>query len=87
MIKIYRNSDKFDIDNYAASASKRCQPKTVVEEVVDEKGNKVKKEVTKPGSTDYNEPTKGQRLRAEGWLQENGSEITKTLDAIGLSFE
>ncbi len=87
MIKIYRISDKFDIDNYAATASKRCQPKVEIQEVVDSAGQKIKKEVTVPGSTDYNEPTEGQRLRTEAWLKLNGEGIVDTLDKIGLSFE
>lgn len=86
MIKIYRISDEFNVDNYAASASKRCQPKVEVVEVV-ENGVPVKKTVTKPGSTDYNEPTQGQRNRAEVWLEQNGSDISETLEKIGLSFE
>lgn len=87
MIKIYRISEKFDIDNYAATASKRCQPKVQVQDVVTEGGQKIKKEVTVPGSTDYNEPTEGQRLRVEEWLKLNGEKITDTLEKIGLSFE
>ena len=87
MIKIYRVSEKFDIDRYAATASKRCQPKVEIQEVVDQTGQKVKKEVTVPGSTDYNEPTEGQRLRAEKWLKLNGEPIADVLEKIGLSFE
>ena len=87
MIKIYRVSEDFDIDNYAATASKRCQPKKVLQDVVDESGKTVKKEVIVDGSTDYNEPTTGQRLRAAKWLKENGEAIADTLEAIGLSFE
>ncbi|MDD3474445.1 MAG: hypothetical protein PHP08_00895 [Candidatus Dojkabacteria bacterium] len=86
MIKIYRISKEFDIDNYAASASKRCLPRKEIQEVeVD--GKVVKKEVEVAGSTDYNEPTPGQRLRAARWLRENGEDIVDTLEAIGLSFE
>ncbi len=95
-VRINKIGDKFNIDDYAAEASARCQPKMEKKEKVGEDGKVITDEAGNPVIEDvvvqptiYHEPTKGNRDRAAKWINENGEdpEIYDALKAIGVDVD
>ena len=74
-IRIYRVSEEFDIDNYAAEGSIKVQDTEKTDGTIEK------------GSGKYQEPTEGMRLRAAKWISQNGEDIEDVLEAIGITTE